>query len=119
MTDVKNRTAFITGGANGIGLGIARAFAKAGAKVAIVDLDAVGLDRAKAELSALTDVDAHPMDLRDRAEYARVADSVESKLGPVSLLFNNAGVVPSGAAAINMTYEMWDWGIGINLIGVI
>jgi NAD(P)-dependent dehydrogenase (short-subunit alcohol dehydrogenase family) len=118
MTDVQTRTAFITGGANGIGLGIARAFAKAGAKIAIVDLDEAALDRAKAELSAQTDVVAFKLDVRDRAEYARIADSVESKLGPVSLLFNNAGVAGAAPAA-KMTYEMWDWGIGINLIGVI
>ena len=118
MTDVQDRTAFITGGANGIGLGIARAFAKAGARIAIVDLDEAALDRAKAELSASTDVAAFKLDVRDRSEYARIADSVESKLGPVSLLFNNAGVA-GGAAASKMTYEMWDWGIGINLVGVI
>ena len=118
MTDVQNRTAFITGGANGIGLGIARAFAKAGARIAIVDLDEAALDRAKTELSAQTDVAAFKLDVRDRSEYARIAASVESKLGPVSLLFNNAGVA-GGASAAKMTFEMWDWGIGINLIGVI
>jgi NAD(P)-dependent dehydrogenase (short-subunit alcohol dehydrogenase family) len=118
MTDVQNRTAFITGGANGIGLGIARAFARAGARIAIVDLDTTALDRAKAELSMQTEVAAFTFDVRDRGEYARIADSVESKLGPVSLLFNNAGVA-GGAPAAKMTYEMWDWGIGINLIGVI
>jgi NAD(P)-dependent dehydrogenase (short-subunit alcohol dehydrogenase family) len=118
MTDVQSRTAFITGGANGIGLGIARAFAKSGAKIAIVDLDEPGLDRAKTELSGHTDVVAFRLDVRDRAEYTRVADRVENELGPVSLLFNNAGVAGAAPAA-QMTYEMWDWGIGINLIGVI
>jgi NAD(P)-dependent dehydrogenase (short-subunit alcohol dehydrogenase family) len=118
MTDVKDRTGFITGGANGIGRGIARALAKAGARIAIVDLDETALDRAKAELSALTDVAVFKLDVRDRTEYARIADGVERKLGPVSLLFNNAGVA-GGTAAAKMTYELWDWGIGINLIGVI
>ncbi len=47
MTEVKGRTAFITGGANGIGLGIARAFANAGAKVALADRDTAALDRAQ------------------------------------------------------------------------
>jgi len=118
MTDVAGRTAFITGGANGIGLGIARAFAGAGAKLALVDLDAEALDRAKAELSALTEVETAVLDVRDREAYARVADAVEAKLGPVSLLFNNAGVA-GAAPAHQLTYELWDWGIGINLQGVI
>lgn len=50
MTDIANRTAFITGGANGIGLGIARSLAREGAKLALVDLDAQALDRAAGEL---------------------------------------------------------------------
>jgi NAD(P)-dependent dehydrogenase (short-subunit alcohol dehydrogenase family) len=118
MTKVAGRTAFITGAAHGIGLGIARAFAKAGASLALADIDAHGLARARAELSALTKVETRVLDVRDRAAYARVADEVESLLGPVSLLCNNAGVA-AGAAAHEMTYELWDWGIGVNLIGVI
>ncbi len=118
MTDVAGRTAFITGGANGIGLGIARAFASAGAKLALVDIEPEALGRAKEELSAVTQVETHILDVRDREAYARVADEVEAALGPVSLLFNNAGVA-GGAPAHKLTYQLWDWGIGINLIGVI
>lgn len=118
MTDVNGRTAFITGGANGIGLGIARAFGRAGAKLALADLDVAALAHAKAELEALTVVEAVELDVRDRAAYARAADEVERVLGPVSLLFNNAGVA-GGAPAHQLTYELWDWGLGINLYGVI
>jgi NAD(P)-dependent dehydrogenase (short-subunit alcohol dehydrogenase family) len=118
MTDVAGRTAFITGGANGIGLGIARAFAGAGAKLALIDIEPEALNRAKGELSAVTQVETHVLDVRDREAYARVADEVEAALGPVSLLFNNAGVA-GGAPAHKLTYQLWDWGIGINLIGVI
>lgn len=118
MTEVAGRTAFITGGANGIGLGIARAFAGAGAKVALVDLDAEALHRAEAELRGTTEVDVHVLDVRNRESYARVADAVEAKLGPVSLLFNNAGVA-GHAPATKITYDLWDWSTGINLGGVI
>lgn len=118
MTDVAGRTAFITGGANGIGLGIARAFATAGAKLALADLDAEGLDRARTELSALTPTRTYLLDVRDREGWARIADAAEAELGPVSLLVNNAGVA-GGAAAAKMTYELWDWGMGVNLQGVI
>lgn len=118
MTDVKGRTAFITGGANGIGLGIARAFARAGAKLALADRDVAALERARAELREVTPVETVELDVRDRDAYARAADTVERKLGPVSLLFNNAGVA-GGAPARELTYELWDWAIGINLHGVI
>ncbi|MDX3899305.1 MAG: SDR family NAD(P)-dependent oxidoreductase [Sphingobium sp.] len=118
MTGVRGRTAFITGGANGIGLGIARTFARAGAKLALVDLNADALSRAKAELQDTTDVETFQFDVRDRGAYASAADKAESALGPVSLLFNNAGVA-AGAPPEKMTYELWDWGIDINLKGVI
>ena len=118
MTDVAGRTAFITGGANGIGLGIARAFAGAGARLALADLEADALARAKAELSTLTAVETFVLDVRDRETFARVADEAEAGLGPVSLLVNNAGVAGGGPAP-KLTYELWDWGVGINLGGVI
>jgi NAD(P)-dependent dehydrogenase (short-subunit alcohol dehydrogenase family) len=118
MTDVAGRTAFITGGANGIGLGIARAFAVAGANLVLVDLDAEALGRARAELSACTPTEAFELDVSDREAYARVADAAEAALGPVSLLVNNAGVA-GGAPAHKLTYELWDWGMGVNLQGVI
>ena len=102
MTDVAGRTAFITGGANGIGLGIARVFAGAGVKLALADLDAAALDRAKTELSATTQVHTTVLDVRDRTAFAQAADAAEAELGPVSLLFNNAGVA-GGAPAARLT----------------
>lgn len=118
MTDVQGRTAFITGGGNGIGLGIARSFARAGAKLALADLDAAALARAKAELQEVTSVETFQLDVRDREAFAVAAAATERALGPVSLLFNNAGVA-GGAPAAKLTYELWDWSIGINLYGVI
>jgi NAD(P)-dependent dehydrogenase (short-subunit alcohol dehydrogenase family) len=116
--DVAGRTAFITGGANGIGLGIARAFAKAGVKIALADIEADALARAKAELGEIAAVTTVVLDVRDRARFEQAADEVDAVLGPVSLLFNNAGVA-GGGPADKMTYELWDWGMGINLNGVI
>lgn len=118
MTDIANRTAFITGGANGIGLGIARSLARAGARLALVDLDAEALQRVEVELGATAKVFTAVLDVRDRAAYAQVADAAEAKLGPVSILVNNAGVA-GGAPANKLTYELWDWGMSINLDGVI
>ncbi|HUA34905.1 MAG TPA: SDR family NAD(P)-dependent oxidoreductase [Candidatus Binataceae bacterium] len=118
MERIDGKTAFITGGSRGIGLGIARAFAAEGAKLALVDVDEPSLTAARAELGKVTSVETFVLDVRDRAAYARVADEVESRLGPVSILCNNAGVAGSANVA-HMTYELWDWVIGINLHGVI
>ena len=118
MDRVDGKTAFITGGARGIGLGIARAFARSGAKLALADIDQASLVTAKSELSDLTAVETFKLDVRDRSAYARVADETESRLGPVSILCNNAGVA-GDQHVTRLTYEYWDWVIGINLHGVI
>lgn len=118
MTLVAGRLAFITGAANGIGLGIARALAKAGAKLALADIDEIALTAAASELSKLTDVETFVLDVRDRPSFETVANSIEKRLGAVTLLVNNAGVA-GGAPAAKLTYELWDWGMGINLNGVI
>lgn len=118
MERLEGRTAFITGGARGIGLGIARALAREGVTLAIADIDPQSLEEAKRELSARTTTETFVLDVRARDQYAAVADEVERRLGPVSLLFNNAGVA-GGPPAAEMTYEMWDWILGVNLMGVI
>ncbi|MGN6711237.1 SDR family oxidoreductase [Anaerocolumna jejuensis] len=118
MIDIQGRTAFITGGANGIGLGIARRLAHAGAKLALVDIDEVALAKAKVELQDITQVETFILDVRDRDAFLSTADAVECTLGPVTLLFNNAGVA-GGDSVMKINYELWDWYLGINLYGVI
>jgi len=118
MEKVGGRTAFVTGGANGIGLGIARAFARAGAQLALADVDAAALDAAKRELSKDAKVETFVLDVRDRDGFARAADETEARLGPVSLLFNNAGIALT-IPAPQMSYEAWDFALGVNLDGVV
>ncbi len=115
MEHVEGMVAFITGGARGIGLGIGRAFARAGMRLAIVDIDRDSLAAARFELARLTAVETFNLEVRDREAYAQVADEAEARLGPVSILCNNAGV----GAPTRLTYEFWDWMLGINLNGVI
>ena len=87
MTDVAGRTAFITGGANGIGLGIARAFAGAGRQAGAGRSRRRGAGAApRRSCRATTEVETLVLDVRDREAYARIADEAEAALGPVSLL---------------------------------
>jgi NAD(P)-dependent dehydrogenase (short-subunit alcohol dehydrogenase family) len=118
MMELAGRTAFITGAAQGIGLGIARAFAKEGARLALVDIDEAALDAARIELSATAEVATAVLDVRDRSRYAQVADELEERLGPVSVLCNNAGVGGSTPVA-EMSYPLWDLILGVNLGGAV
>lgn len=119
MDRIEGRTVFITGGARGIGLGMARAFADAGAKLALADLDDEALVAARAELESRTVVQTVRLDVRDRRTYTQIADEIEATLGPVSVLCNNAGVAGGGAPVNKLTFELWDWVMGINVNGVI
>jgi NAD(P)-dependent dehydrogenase (short-subunit alcohol dehydrogenase family) len=119
MTDVREKVAFITGGASGIGLGIARALGAAGARLVIADVESAALDRARqtladAGLSAVTVT----VDVTDREALAAARDHVVQSLGGVHLLFNNAGVNVPGAFP-DLSYEDWDWVLGVNLGGVV
>jgi len=117
MKDVRGKTAFITGGASGIGLGMAKVFAGAGMNVVIADIRADHLDRAMAEL-ANAPVKAIELDVADRAGFARAADEAERAFGPVQLVCNNAGI-NMFAPMDECTYDDWDWILGVNLGGVV
>jgi NAD(P)-dependent dehydrogenase (short-subunit alcohol dehydrogenase family) len=117
VLELAGRTAFITGGARGIGLGIARALAPHGVKLALVDIDEVSLQIAQRELSALVETQTYVLDVGDRGAYAQVADAATTALGPVTLLFNNAGIIDS-AGPRRMSYDMYDHVMRVNLDGV-
>jgi 2-hydroxycyclohexanecarboxyl-CoA dehydrogenase len=114
---LENKTVFITGGARGLGLGIARACAERGARLALADLSAEALAEARTALDGVADVRTYQLDVADRARFLEVADEVEADLGPVHAVFNNAGVIDSVAPAA-MRGELWDWMVGVNLNGV-
>src|SRR4051794_33613056 len=92
MADVRGKTAFITGGANGIGLGIARALVRAGANVVIADIRDSSLAEAKASLGADDQVETVQLDVTDRAGFARAADQAEARFGKIHMLIGNAGI---------------------------
>ncbi len=90
MEPLAGRTALITGGASGIGLGMARAFVAAGLRVAIADINDAALAAAEAALPGLGA--AVQLDVARAADWERALDEVEAALGPVEILCNNAGV---------------------------
>ncbi|MXO65175.1 SDR family NAD(P)-dependent oxidoreductase [Altericroceibacterium endophyticum] len=118
MQNISGKTAFITGGASGIGLGIAKALLGQGMKVAIADIRDDHIAEAVAELQGGDDVLALKLDVTDREAFARAADETEAKFGKIHILVNNAGVAALGPAA-DAAYGDWDWTVGVNLGGTI
>lgn len=119
MDDVRDRVAFVTGGASGIGLGIARALLGAGAKVVIADLRPDHLDEARAALAAFDNrLLGIELDVTERAAMADAADRVEQAFGRVDILVNNAGIGIEGPLS-DASYADWDFGLAVNLGGVI
>ena len=118
MQDLPGKTAFVTGGASGIGLGIAKALLGAGMNVTIADIRQDHLDQAVAELEGGDSVLALRLDVTDRAAFAAAADAVEARFGKIHLLVNNAGVAVVGPTEL-ATFADWDWVMGVNLGGVI
>src|SRR5262245_58444959 len=93
MKDFKGKTAIVTGAASGIGLGIARNLARAGANIVLADIEESALDRARAEITALG-VKAVPVvtDVSDRASVRAAADTAEREFGKLHVAVSNAGV---------------------------
>lgn len=119
MDQFEGRTAFVTGGASGIGFAMAKAFAAAGMKVAIADIEAGPLEAAVAKLKeGNADVIGLRLDVRDRDAMAAAAKEVKETFGNVHVLCNNAGI-GAGGPMQELTYDDWDWCIGVNLNGVV
>lgn len=119
MTDLAGKTAFITGGAAGIGLAAAKEFANAGMKIIIADLRQDHLDEAKAHFDERGQP-AHfiQLDVTDRAGWAAAAAEAERVFGPVHLLYNNAGV--NIIRDINdASPEDFDWVMSVNYGGMV
>jgi short-subunit dehydrogenase len=106
----------ITGGARGIGRATAAALIVQGARVAIGDIDASLARRTAEELGSGTV--GLPLDVTDRASFARFLDDVEAQLGPLDVLINNAGIMPIGSF-IEETDATAERMIDINLRGLI
>ena len=104
--------AFVTGGASGIGLGIAEALAGRGLAVTVADVNTDALAALEGRFHALT------LDVRDREGWRRAKESAEGANGPVDVLVNNAGIAPDGKHLADMAPDSFDMIMAINLTGV-
>jgi NAD(P)-dependent dehydrogenase (short-subunit alcohol dehydrogenase family) len=119
MDDLQDKVAFITGAAGGIGLGMARALAEAGMKIAMADIDADTLAQSASDLEGSgATVLALSLDVTDRPGWEAAVEKAEATLGPVQVLCNNAGVSTLGLKFEAIPPEMWDRVVAINLTGV-
>ncbi|WP_295559223.1 3-oxoacyl-[acyl-carrier-protein] reductase [uncultured Hyphomicrobium sp.] len=112
MFDLTGKKALITGATGGIGEGIARAFHKAGAEVALSGRQVAKLEALAAELGERTHV--VPCDLADKAQVAKLIDEAAAKLGRVDIIVNNAGLTKDNLFMV-MKDEQWDDVIAVNL----
>jgi NADP-dependent 3-hydroxy acid dehydrogenase YdfG len=106
----------ITGGGRGIGRATAAALIAKGGKVAIGDIDAPVAERTASELGS--GAIGLPLDVTDRASFASFLDEVETRLGPLDVLVNNAGIMPVGPFA-DETDATAAKLVDINITGVI
>ena len=121
MDQLKDKVAFVTGGASGIGLGIAKAMVTAGMRVVMADVREDHLKDARAwfvsqRLSRR--VKCIKLDVTNRKAYARAADATEKAFGKIHVLVNNAGLGLLGS--IDKTkFDDWDWGLDVMIMGVV
>ncbi|MDR0862861.1 MAG: SDR family NAD(P)-dependent oxidoreductase [Oscillospiraceae bacterium] len=116
---MQGKVAFVTGGASGIGLGISKALAKHGAKLAIADARQSAIDEALPWFKER----GYPavgvlLNVTDRDAYAVAADEVEKAFGNIHILVNNAGVAAGGGPIWEATVKDWEFMVQVNIIGV-
>ena len=113
--DFKNRTALVTGGAQGFGLDIAKRFLKSGAKVIIWDIDSKMIEQAIKELNS-PNLSSNIVDVSNYVEVEKCTDDITKKTN-IDILINNAGITGPTAALWEYDVEMWKKVVDINLMG--
>ena len=119
MREFACKTAFVTGGAAGIGLALGRAFARSGMKVMLADIETDVLQAAVKSLQEISpDVRGTICDVADAASVERAAQATFEAFGRVHVVCNNAGVA-AGGGIDHISLDNWRWVLDVNLMGVV
>jgi NAD(P)-dependent dehydrogenase (short-subunit alcohol dehydrogenase family) len=119
MRELAGKTAFVTGGASGIGLALGRAFAQAGMKVMLADIEADALAAAVKSLEKVgPSARGVICDVADPSSVERAAKASYEAFGKVHVVCNNAGVA-AGGGIDNISLDNWRWVLDVNLMGVL
>jgi 2-dehydro-3-deoxy-L-rhamnonate dehydrogenase (NAD+) len=113
--DLKNKTAIITGGAQGFGFDIAKRFLKSGAKTIIWDIDEVELKKAVKELND-SSLSYNVVDVSDFKEVKKTVEEI-AKSSKIDILINNAGITGSTSSLWDYDVDEWNRIVQINLMG--
>ncbi len=115
--DLNGRVAVVTGGARGIGLGVARRALASGAAVALWDVDGAAAETARADLAGLGAVSAIRVDITDQASVDAATRATLDAHGRIDILVNNAGIAGGNGPAWELDPEVWRRVIDVNLTG--
>jgi NAD(P)-dependent dehydrogenase (short-subunit alcohol dehydrogenase family) len=119
MREFVGKTAFVTGGASGIGLALGRAYAQAGMKVMLADIEADALAAAVKSLDNFApNIRGVICDVADPASVERAANAAFDAFGKVHVVCNNAGVA-AGGGIDSISLDNWRWVLDVNLMGVV
>jgi NAD(P)-dependent dehydrogenase (short-subunit alcohol dehydrogenase family) len=119
MRELAGKTAFVTGGASGIGFALGRAFAEAGMQVTLADIETDALAAAVKNLHNFgPDARGVTCDVTDPVSVERAAAASYEAFGNVHVVCNNAGVA-GGGGIDNISLDDWRWVLDVNLMGVL
>ncbi len=120
MTKFTGKTAVISGGAEGIGLSIAKALGEQKMNIVLTDIDATNLQKAAAELETSgVPVLAAVLDVADEAQWQSVSEQAIERFGKIHMVVNNAGVGGGSGPIESQEKQGWQWAIDVNLMGVV
>jgi NAD(P)-dependent dehydrogenase (short-subunit alcohol dehydrogenase family) len=120
MTDFAGKTVVISGGAEGIGLSIAKALAEQKMNIVLADIDKENLEKASAEFDkAGVPVLAVALNVAEEAQWQEVADQAIERFGKVHMIVNNAGVGGDSGSIESQNKNSWQWALDVNLMGVV